>query len=74
MKNIMSIDLEDYYCDLPFSTWPKFESRVIKNTQKILDLFEKYKVNATFFTLGYEFARPGEPALYGGTFDLEKGS
>ncbi len=53
MKNIMSIDLEDYYCDLPFSTWSKYESRVIKNTELILDLFEKYNVTATFFTLGY---------------------
>ena len=49
----MSIDLEDYYCDLPFSTWAEFESRVKNNTQRILDLFEKYKVKATFFTLGY---------------------
>jgi len=53
MKNIMSIDLEDYYCDLPFSTWNNYENRVIRNTQVILDLFEKYKVNATFFTLGF---------------------
>ena len=53
MKNIMSVDLEDYYCDLPFSTWPKYESRVVKNTERILKLFEKYKVSATFFTLGY---------------------
>ena len=53
MKNIMSIDLEDYYCDLPFSTWNQYESKVIENTQIILDLFEKYKVQATFFTLGY---------------------
>ena len=49
----MSIDLEDYYCDLPFSTWNQYESRIIENTQRILDLFEKYNVNATFFTLGY---------------------
>ncbi len=49
----MSIDLEDYYCDLPFSTWSQYESKVIENTQIILDLFEKYKVQATFFTLGY---------------------
>jgi len=53
MKNIMSVDLEDYYCDLPFSTWPEYESRVTRNTQKILELFKKYKINATFFTLGY---------------------
>lgn len=53
MKNIMSVDLEDFYCDLPFDTWSKYESRVVKNTTKILDLFEKYEVKATFFTLGY---------------------
>ena len=23
MKNIMSVDLEDYYCDLPFDKWEK---------------------------------------------------
>ena len=53
ITNIMSVDLEDYYCDLPFSKWPKYESRIIKNTEMILDLFEKYNVKATFFVLGY---------------------
>lgn len=53
MKNMMSVDLEDYYCDLPFSTWGNYESRVVKNTRVILDLFEKYQVGATFFTLGH---------------------
>ncbi|QLH07843.1 polysaccharide deacetylase [Nitrosopumilus ureiphilus] len=53
MKNIMSVDLEDYYCDLPFSEWPKYESRIMRNTEMILDLFEKYDVKATFFVLGY---------------------
>ena len=53
VTNIMSVDLEDYYCDLPFSEWSKYESRIIKNTEKILILFEKYNVNATFFVLGY---------------------
>ena len=53
IKNIMSVDLEDYYCDLPFDRWKNFENRVIKNTEKILELFERYNVNATFFVLGY---------------------
>ena len=53
MKNIMSVDLEDFFCDLPFNQWSKYESRVIKNTNKILELFKKYQVKATFFTLGY---------------------
>lgn len=49
----MSVDLEDYYCDLPFSTWTNYEDRVVENTKKILNLFDKYGVTATFFTLGY---------------------
>ena len=53
VTNIMSVDLEDYYCDLPFSEWSKYNSRVVENTEKILKLFEKYNVNATFFVLGY---------------------
>ena len=53
ITNMMSVDLEDYYCDLPFSEWPKYESRIIKNTEMILELFEKYDVKATFFVLGY---------------------
>ena len=53
MKNMMSVDLEDFYCDLPFSKWKNYEGRVVDNTQKILDLFEKYDVKATFFTLGF---------------------
>ncbi len=52
-QNIMSIDLEDYYCDLPFKEWKKFDSRIEKNTNVILNLFEKFDVKATFFTLGY---------------------
>ena len=51
--NMMSVDLEDYFCDLPFSEWENYESRVVKNTKSILNLFEKYNVTATFFTLGY---------------------
>ena len=53
MKNIMSVDLEDYFCDLPFEMWSQYESRVIKNTNKILELFKNNNVKATFFTLGY---------------------
>lgn len=49
----MSVDLEDYYCDLPFSEWSKYESRVVENTGLILDLFTKHDVKATFFVVGY---------------------
>jgi peptidoglycan-N-acetylglucosamine deacetylase len=53
IKNIMSVDLEDYYCDFPFSTWHKYESRIVGPTKNLLDLFEKYNIRATFFTVGY---------------------
>lgn len=53
VTNMMSVDLEDYYCDLPFSEWENYEKRIIKNTKLLLNLFEKYNVTATFFTLGY---------------------
>jgi polysaccharide deacetylase family protein (PEP-CTERM system associated) len=53
LKNILSIDLEDNYCDLPFSEWDRYESRINRTTQLILDLLEKYHTTATFFTVGY---------------------
>ena len=53
ITNMMAVDLEDYFCDLPFSEWDNYEGRVEVNTKLILNLFEKYKVTATFFTVGY---------------------
>lgn len=52
-KNIMTVDLEDYFCDLNFAEWPKYESKIVKTTSTLLDLFRKYNMTATFFTLGY---------------------
>jgi polysaccharide deacetylase family protein (PEP-CTERM system associated) len=49
----MSVDLEDHFCDLPFSTWGDYESRVEQTTNVLLQLFDKYAVTATFFTVGY---------------------
>jgi len=53
LKNIMSVDLEDYFCDLPFEEWSKYQSRIEKTTNVLLELFDEYHVKATFFTLGY---------------------
>jgi len=49
----MSVDLEDYYCNLPFSEWKNHDSKLQKPTKKILELFDRYNVKATFFVLGY---------------------
>jgi hypothetical protein len=48
--NAMSVDVEDYYHVSAFeesverSRWPEFESRVVANTQRLLDLFDEFKV------------------------------
>jgi polysaccharide deacetylase family protein (PEP-CTERM system associated) len=39
MKNIMSVDLEDYFCDLDYTRWHEFKPRVEENTQILLELF-----------------------------------
>src|SRR3546814_5223590 len=40
---------------LPYTTLfrSEYENRVVGNTRIILELFERYHVTATFFTLGY---------------------
>ncbi len=57
MKNILAIDIEDWYHTRDFNfeieRWPDFEERIENNTQNILDLLSKYDVKATFFVLGY---------------------
>jgi len=52
-KNIMTVDLEDYFCDLDFLEWNNYESKIEKTTHVLLDLFKNHNVTATFFTLGY---------------------
>jgi polysaccharide deacetylase family protein (PEP-CTERM system associated) len=57
--NILTVDVEDYYQVSAFesiisrSSWSSYEQRVRKNTLKILDMFDEYKVKGTFFILGW---------------------
>lgn len=66
MKNILTVDVEDWYhiCDieqiLPRSSWDRCESRVFINVEKILSLLSRFKVKATFFILGYIAERTPE--------------
>lgn len=59
MKNVMSIDLEDWFCVynlsrvIPYTEWDRCESRVERTTRRLLDLFRAHKVEATFFVLGW---------------------
>lgn len=59
MLNALTVDVEDYYQVEAFSQvvrredWPKWESRVVRNTNILLEMFARHNVKATFFTLGY---------------------
>src|SRR3954471_24461908 len=55
----MSVDLEDWFCVynlsrlIPYAEWDRCESRVERNTMRLLSLFRQRKVQATFFVLGW---------------------
>lgn len=58
MLHAFSVDVEDYFQVLNFSRrlpredWARMPSRVVANTQRILELLEEHKVHGTFFVLG----------------------
>jgi len=57
--NALTVDVEDYFQVSAFeqrvarSEWGSFESRVCRNTERLLGLFEEARVRATFFVLGW---------------------
>jgi polysaccharide deacetylase family protein (PEP-CTERM system associated) len=57
--NVFSVDVEDYFHVEAFSDivgperWSDFPCRVERNTHKVLDLLDEYRVEATFFILGW---------------------
>ena len=57
--NAMSIDVEDYFHVsvfdgiVPRSRWDHMESRVCRNTERLLDIFDEHSVQSTFFVLGW---------------------
>jgi polysaccharide deacetylase family protein (PEP-CTERM system associated) len=59
MLNALTIDVEDYYMvsafagRIRFSDWDSYDSRVERNTRKILDLLNERNVRGTFFVLGW---------------------
>jgi peptidoglycan-N-acetylglucosamine deacetylase len=67
LPNGLSVDVEDYYHVEAFAdrirpeSWPQFPSRVVRNTFRVLELFDELKVRATFFVLGWVAQQ--EPAL-----------
>lgn len=59
IRNAMSVDVEDYFqvqalvSAYDRAGWEGEELRVERNTERLLDLFGRYNVKATFFTLGW---------------------
>jgi polysaccharide deacetylase family protein (PEP-CTERM system associated) len=57
--NALTIDVEDYYHVsaferwIPRAAWDGLESRVERNTERILELLQRADVRATFFILGW---------------------
>lgn len=69
ITNAMTVDVEDYFQVSAFddvvsrSEWDRMESRVERNTRRLLDLFDEFGVKATFFVLAWVGER--HPALVG---------
>ncbi len=59
MRNILTIDVEDYFQVSAFSphisrtSWDQFESRVEQNTARVLACMARKGTKATFFVLGW---------------------
>lgn len=57
--NALSFDLEDWFCVTNLrhivkqEEWHLQELRVVETTRRILDLLKRYRVEATFFVLGW---------------------
>lgn len=65
--HILSVDVEDWFHILENeggptrSDWPALESRVARNTERLLDMFQEADVKGTFFVVGWVAER--EPRL-----------
>ena len=63
LTHILSVDVEDYFQVEAFAgqvsreSWDSFPSRVVANTQRVLDLFDTYQAKGTFFFVGWVAAR-----------------
>ena len=57
--NILTVDLEDWFVvenlkgSIDYSQWEELPSRIEGNTQRLLELFDRYRIRATFFILGW---------------------
>jgi len=61
--NAFTVDVEDYFQVENFAhridrrEWDRFESRLVRNTERVLGLLDQYQVQGTFFILGWNAER-----------------
>jgi peptidoglycan/xylan/chitin deacetylase (PgdA/CDA1 family) len=66
MINAFSVDVEDWYqvsdfeSAVDFSAWDRYESRVLRNTERVLGLLDERGVKGTFFVLTWNAERHPE--------------
>ena len=59
ITHMMTVDVEDYFQVsafddvVPRAAWDDMESRVCRNTERLLEIFDRAGVRATFFVLGW---------------------
>ena len=59
IANALTVDVEDYFQVSAFESrvsrarWDRYESRVVRNTETLLRLFDECHVRGTFFILGW---------------------
>ena len=67
IRHVLSVDVEDYFQVEAFAesvsrdNWDQYPSRVVANTERLLDLFDEHRTKATFFLVGWIAER--HPAL-----------
>ena len=66
IRNVLSVDVEDYFQvsaleeRITRDQWPNYLPRVENNTLRLLEIFSRFDVKATFFVLGWVAERfPG---------------
>lgn len=63
LTHVLTVDVEDYFQVEAFAgsvdreSWDQWPSRVVANTQRVLDLFDEHGARATFFFVGWVAAR-----------------
>jgi len=59
IRHVLSVDVEDYFQVEAFAgsvsrdSWDQYPSRVVANTERLLDLFDEHSTKATFFMVGW---------------------